>query len=697
MKLEKAVTCLWGCALSFLLSFAGTAALATAFEMTVDISALAMCSLFAGCISSICYTLSLGLVPLGSGAVLLGYFWQKGSFLAWAEALLNRVSRQYDKAYGWGVIRWSERTVEEMELLLTPALCVVSVMLAIAVAWAVCRRKTMLCAVVLSLLPMVACLVVTDSVPAEPWLYFWLLGFIMLLLTNTTRRQDSGQGNRLSAMVALPVALSLLILLAAFPQERYHEQVNPRKIMDTVLNMEPVRSIVSYFTESETTGSVLDGRSVDLKSVGYRMASQAEVMRIRTDLYDVVYLRGRALDTYDGVSWTDSGSNTADLEWPAAAPMELKFEVTVATRYAHHMLYVPYNTVSRDLQYMTVGLENEKKLSQYSFTCQKMADEHYFSLLYPTPDTWRYTDPEEKLKTYTHLDDSVKQWAEPLAQQLTAGIVNHYHKAQAIGDYVRASARYDTDTRRMPGNRSDFAKWFLEESETGYCVHFATAATVLLQAAGIPARYVTGYMIDMGDKATEIIRGEHAHAWAEYWLPGYGWTVLEATPAAQEDESSQSTEQTTQTEMPEETTVSQPDQTEDALRPTEQPGKTPEQNPKTVDLTALWAILCVVALAGAIEGQRRLRLYLRSRQQSKADTNSRAILLWHQSVRLASLLKEKPEPELFRLAQMAKFSQHTLTPEQLQRFDTYILQAQQRLQKHSVFRNFWYRWVLVVY
>ena len=52
--------------------------------------------------------------------------------------------------------------------------------------------------------------------------------------------------------------------------------------------------------------------------------------------------------------------------------------------------------------------------------------------------------------------------------------------AAAIADYVRQSASYDLMTDRMPADQTDFAIWFLEEGTTGYCVHFATAATMLL-------------------------------------------------------------------------------------------------------------------------------------------------------------------------------------------------------------------------
>jgi hypothetical protein len=92
-----------------------------------------------------------------------------------------------------------------------------------------------------------------------------------------------------------------------------------------------------------------------------------------------------------------------------------------------------------------------------------------------------------------------------------------------------------------PGN-GDFLQLFLAESRTGYCVHFASAAVLLARLAGIPARYVTGFMVSLpqlqddtleagsGGLIQAEITGLNSHAWAELWLPSMGWTTFEATP-----------------------------------------------------------------------------------------------------------------------------------------------------------------------
>jgi len=74
---------------------------------------------------------------------------------------------------------------------------------------------------------------------------------------------------------------------------------------------------------------------------------------------------------------------------------------------------------------------------------------------------------------------------------------------------------------------------FWLDRKQGFCEHFASAFVVVLRALGVPARVVTGYqgadpsLID----GYVIVRNSYAHAWAEYWQPGTGWTRADPTAA----------------------------------------------------------------------------------------------------------------------------------------------------------------------
>ena len=85
-----------------------------------------------------------------------------------------------------------------------------------------------------------------------------------------------------------------------------------------------------------------------------------------------------------------------------------------------------------------------------------------------------------------------------------------------------------------PGERieHDPVDGFLFDTRRGFCEHYAGAFTVLLRAAGIPARVVTGYqggeMNPDGDYM--IVRQSDAHAWTEAMLDGQ-WQRFDPTAA----------------------------------------------------------------------------------------------------------------------------------------------------------------------
>ena len=80
---------------------------------------------------------------------------------------------------------------------------------------------------------------------------------------------------------------------------------------------------------------------------------------------------------------------------------------------------------------------------------------------------------------------------------------------------------------------------FLTATREGYCVQFASSLVLLLREAGIPARYVEGYIAtkfvaNRGEDAVSrykaTVRDSNAHAWVEVWYDGIGWVQYEATP-----------------------------------------------------------------------------------------------------------------------------------------------------------------------
>jgi len=84
---------------------------------------------------------------------------------------------------------------------------------------------------------------------------------------------------------------------------------------------------------------------------------------------------------------------------------------------------------------------------------------------------------------------------------------------------------------------SDAMDEFMFESRRGFCEHYASAFVIMMRAAGVPARVIGGYQggeVNPTNK-TVIVHQFDAHAWAEVWFEGKGWTRIDPTGAVSPD------------------------------------------------------------------------------------------------------------------------------------------------------------------
>ncbi|MBR0445941.1 MAG: transglutaminase domain-containing protein [Oscillospiraceae bacterium] len=659
MVKKKIIPALCGTAIAFVIGMACVGCIVTGFDMAVNLWTVALWCAIGALLSGLCFTLPLDLILFSTVAVAGCGLWFAGNMDLSFQAVLYRLTREYNVTYGCGIIRPEHYTAEALEPEIWLFLCFLGMVITIVIAWTVLRRKNTFAGLLPALICFASCFFVRDTVPDAVFLWMFFFGVLLLVLSHTARRNSAFEGNRLILIAAAPLAAFLLILFVAVPQSNYQADAFAQTVMGAVLQNDYVQAIFGDLVKTGNTGSSVDGSVVRLDSVGIRENSQAEVLQVDSGYDGMLYLRGRSLDAYDGKTWTDSRKGTPSLYWPDREQLKSVGEVRIKTRYAHKMLYLPYYVQSIGLEDMTRGMENTKKLTEYSFTTALLPS-NALPLTEVEPEI---SDPDQ----YRHYTESVAKWAEPMAAEITAEKNSVYEKAQAIKNYVRNSARYDLKTDTMPLGEADFAKWFLEDSDTGYCVHFATAATVLLQAAGIPARYVTGYALQVRENCVSLVRSRHAHAWVEYWLPGFGWAVLEVTPSAQQ--------------VP------------------EQPETTPEIEKAPFNWRIVY-VIGIVALSAAIVAafaQRPIRLYLRRKRLYTGTMTARVLAYWQEAERFAACLRETPGEELLTIAEKAKFSRHAPQEEDLQPFLDYLEGAKQRIRRHGLFRKLYYRFVLALY
>jgi transglutaminase-like putative cysteine protease len=151
----------------------------------------------------------------------------------------------------------------------------------------------------------------------------------------------------------------------------------------------------------------------------------------------------------------------------------------------------------------------------------------------------RYTQRSSLRDSYPGTDDNPRESLQlPLnnpralafAKEMRAGVDSDRAYVKAVLDWFHKEPF--VYTLAPPLIDVDPVDGFLFDSRRGFCEHYAGAFTVLLRAAGIPARIVTGYqggeMNPDGDYM--IVRQSDAHAWAEALLDGQ-WQRFDPTAA----------------------------------------------------------------------------------------------------------------------------------------------------------------------
>ncbi|MBI5598124.1 MAG: DUF3488 domain-containing protein [Deltaproteobacteria bacterium] len=124
-----------------------------------------------------------------------------------------------------------------------------------------------------------------------------------------------------------------------------------------------------------------------------------------------------------------------------------------------------------------------------------------------------------------------------LSLRITEGAGGDAEKAVAVESYLRTNYRYTLDPRKGAGKTP--LDDFLFFTKEGYCEQYSTAMVILLRTAGIPARLVTGFSQGQwnGFGGYFLIRQQDAHSWVEAYIEGQpsrtaGWVRFDPTPAA---------------------------------------------------------------------------------------------------------------------------------------------------------------------
>lgn len=328
------------------------------------------------------------------------------------------------------------------------------------------------------------------------------------------RRNPAGNGTQASA--------------AQKDEEPLIERAGPEKVMeDTSLGQFPNTHLVGSGPELQET----------------------EVMHVRiegvnTEGNDLYYLRSSTYATYTVHGWLTANKGLI-LQRPDT---EFEVDFTENQNLIYQEVTLLENAEQGNLMY-TVGELATADVNYYSSYHTKFLNNTYTDLFASVTTASEYTAysiipyfgeselrnssldyPDWITNKYLQIPEEVPDRVYDLALRLTATQPTPYDRALAIEQYLR-QFEYSLDLPEPP-YYYDVVDYFIFDLQKGYCDYFSTSMVVLARAAGLPARFVTGYIAGTYDAETGqyVVTADQAHSWVEVYFPEYGWVIFEPTP-----------------------------------------------------------------------------------------------------------------------------------------------------------------------
>lgn len=635
------------------------------------------------------------LILLGAALGLIWYHW---TLLAWGgQALWETLAALF--TYNTGFPGYY---VPDLPLTLTTRLRGICGVLAAALClyalplgWAVIRLRAFWGVFALTL-PCLLPAFLAEIALDWPGLLVVCACWATLLLSGLAKRSNPVGGAKLT-LLSLPGCLAVLLAITlVFPREGYLQPRWAVSAREELLSLDwfslgqeqPVGPNGSDVTNAP------EG-AVDLSAAGPRRYTGQTALQLTTDYTGPLYLRGSTYLTYNqnedgsGGTWTGLDSARSPSNGSGTTPSSGDYSLSLSyPEQPGTLVYTPYVTTAIGSSLLASPQLTSTLLfpvPQQEYTVRFLPLEEE-----PTPENgaglasitadfspW-YTQMiyDTCLQIPQELAQALLQWySDALAQAQADGqlldtaaqgpYASALNLASIVTQLLERNTRYDLNTPVTPEGEN-FVLHFLQQSQRGYCVHYATAATLLLRSMGLPARYVTGYAlrVEQTDQPTHVL-DSNAHAWVEIYLEGYGWYPLEVTPAspAQASPAAEATSTPEATPTPEASPSLPPSQAPQATQRPEPASPAPEQavpDPAGPSLSWLWAFPGAAVLASPY----LLLLWRRWRWRRLAvqpDGNAAVLTLYHWFTRL-SWWGGRPSPRVTQLARKARFSQHAIRP-----------------------------------
>ena len=240
-----------------------------------------------------------------------------------------------------------------------------------------------------------------------------------------------------------------------------------------------------------------------------------------------LYWRGPVMARYNGYRWSHAARKELRRFTQTTSGSTIKYTVTLEPNGEQWLLAldIPSKLIRHSVMtadYQLISRKQINDLQRYTMESQ---------LVYQIG----LNESRDYLALALEYPDNLNPETVALGESLAA----RFERSEDIVNEVLNMFREEEYfyTLKPPVLGKNVVDEFLFESRRGFCEHYAGSFALLMRAAGIPARIVTGYQGGEFNKVGNylIVRQSDAHAWTEVWIENQGWVRVDPTAAVSPD------------------------------------------------------------------------------------------------------------------------------------------------------------------
>lgn len=527
---------------------------------------------------------------------------------------------------------------------------------------------------------------------------FWILLFISgTLIKHDVLSKINKQS--FQRMTGLVFAISFA-LLCIFPQFLYKEN---QWVEHTRLQVQKLYQNITHHMIAQMEGEV------DLRNAQDRYYLNIEQMKVKASSIKEYYIKTFTGAIYEDQKWKMLGNNYyegQEIDWENSF---LWYKNTHEINHNASRETMEIEDERSDDRYALLPYDLAQIPKDYELQYDAFATTKRHTITYELLDMENLKDQKQNKfdRNYDYFVKTrylnVPSQISSLFHRLRFAYPSKKYTVDEAASVIKSYLDHETSYTLKPGATpidQDFITYFLTENKKGYCVHYASTATLMFRYLGLPARYVEGYHVSKSsfqDQGTASVLDKDAHAWVEVFDEEQGWLPIEVTPSST-SASTSTTQNNPNQENPNEGTVNnkpqeqQQSQNQEGSNQTTEPKETKtEQFDLPVEFLIPIAIPVVALFFMFWIHKRRYQKWMhnmtqKDRKQALKECSS-YLTQW-------SLYGVDIDESDHRILDKAIYSQHTMDEAEYQQVYTHLIQQiqtcyQQLSIKEKLYVVFW--------